>query len=263
MPYLDPPPYPAPVIVQKDVGGYVADYRAATERYRAEDREVQLHECRSACTMALSLPGVCVFPTSLLKFHKAYDVNTRIADEGISQELFSAYPPAIQAKLGTLSRSYKVLTGAELIAMGVRNCAESRILVARRQQGEPQTRVASAAPVQSPPGRDAGIGAMFQSVLTAMAKPFEPGAGQQPTGTASPAAVALVPLPPRRPSGLGEVELAAYVPTEARVEASDPPRPKPVAAAPGLPSPGLPRLSAGAQPVLPSGSFSLAQWTGR
>jgi len=75
--YLDPPPFPAPVIVMKDVGGFVSQYQAQTARYRQEGREVRLHECRSACTLALSLPNVCVYPTSLLKFHKAYNANTR------------------------------------------------------------------------------------------------------------------------------------------------------------------------------------------
>ncbi|MGB6177096.1 MAG: hypothetical protein WBF43_12350 [Methylocella sp.] len=43
---------PAPVIVMKDVGGLVADYQSQTAIYRASEREVRLHECRSACTMA-------------------------------------------------------------------------------------------------------------------------------------------------------------------------------------------------------------------
>jgi hypothetical protein len=280
VPYLDPPPFPAPVIVQKDVGGYVADYKAATERYRAEDREVQLHECRSACTLALSLPGVCVYPTSILKFHKAYDVNTKVADEGISEELFSSYPPAVQAKLGTLTRGYKVLTGAELIALGMRNCAESRVQYARRT-GNSRIQVAAA----RPPAAQQDIGAMFQSVLTAMAKPFEAGAGAPPAAASSttlaavPAAALAVPLPPRRPAELAQMELAALeTPSEegpashgpgpaGRVEAADPPLPlpRPLAALPRptLPVPGMPRLMSGAQPVLPSDGFGLSQWAGR
>ena len=71
--YLEPPPMPAPVIVMKDVGGLVADYQGQTAIYRASEREVRLHECRSACTMALGLPNVCVYPGSTLKFHVAYD----------------------------------------------------------------------------------------------------------------------------------------------------------------------------------------------
>ena len=47
---------PAPVIVMKDVGGPVADYQSQTAIYRASEREVRLHECRSACTMALGCP---------------------------------------------------------------------------------------------------------------------------------------------------------------------------------------------------------------
>ena len=46
------------------------------------NREVQLHECRSACTMALGLPNVCVFPDSLLKFHQAYNWETKVRDLG-------------------------------------------------------------------------------------------------------------------------------------------------------------------------------------
>jgi hypothetical protein len=62
---------PAPVVVTKDVGGSVVDYQAQTARYRLSGREVKLHGCRSACTMALSLPNVCVYPDSTLKFHLA------------------------------------------------------------------------------------------------------------------------------------------------------------------------------------------------
>ena len=37
----------------------------------------------------------------------------------------------MQARLGTLTREYKVLSGAELISLGVRDCTEKRILVAK------------------------------------------------------------------------------------------------------------------------------------
>src|ERR1035437_6858681 len=110
---------PAAVIVTKDVGGYVTDYQNQTALYRALQREVRLHECRSACTLALSLPNVCVFPSSLLKFHKAYDPTTKIANEEVSALLMAAYPPAVQRRLGALTRDYKVLTGAELNRLGM------------------------------------------------------------------------------------------------------------------------------------------------
>jgi len=155
--YLDPPPFPAPVIVMKDVGGYVSQYQAQTARYRQEGREVRLHECRSACTLALSLPNVCVYPGSLLKFHKAYNANTREADEGISGELFRSYPAAVQARLGGLTREYRVLTGSELIALGMRNCNGGGAQVARARQPEAAP-AASAPPV---PGLFGSLAAAF------------------------------------------------------------------------------------------------------
>ena len=139
MTYLDPPPAPAPVEVVRDIGGYVKDYREQTEIYRRENRDVRLHECRSACTLALSLPNVCVYPDSLIKFHQAYDETTRIVDEGVSQDLFQSYPPAVRARLGTLTRQYQSLSGAELIELGIRDCREKRtILIA--QAASPQER---------------------------------------------------------------------------------------------------------------------------
>ena len=139
MTYLDPPPAPAPVEVVRDIGGYVKDYREQTEIYRRENRDVRLHECRSACTLALSLPNVCVYPDSLIKFHQAYDETTRIVDQGVSQDLFQSYPPAVRARLGTLTRQYQSLSGAELIELGIRDCREKRtILIA--QAASPQER---------------------------------------------------------------------------------------------------------------------------
>jgi hypothetical protein len=113
---------PAPVIVTKDVGGFVMDYQTQTAIYRVSGRGVRLHECRSACTMALSLPNVCVYPDSTLKLHLAYDPRKHRTNADVSQQLFDSYPAAVQARLGTLTREYKVLRGSELIALGIRDC---------------------------------------------------------------------------------------------------------------------------------------------
>ena len=94
--YLSPPPAPAPVVVYKDVGGLVTDYEAQTEQYRRENREVRLHECRSACTLALSLPNVCVYPDAKIKFHQAYNAITKEVDLGVSSKLFASYPSQVQ-----------------------------------------------------------------------------------------------------------------------------------------------------------------------
>ncbi|MGA9214468.1 MAG: hypothetical protein WBZ54_04175, partial [Methylocella sp.] len=151
MSYLEPPPMPAPVIVMKDVGGLVADYQSQTAIYRASDREVRLHECRSACTMALGLPNVCVYPSSTLKFHFAYDPRNHQTNPQVSQQLFDSYPAAVRARLGTLTRSYKVLSGSELIKLGIRDCNEPKT-------NEPRIMAASAAagkpPLAAQPGAE-------------------------------------------------------------------------------------------------------------
>ena len=221
--YLDPPPFPAPVVVMKDVGGFVSEYQAQTARFRQEGREVRLHECRSACTLALSLPNVCVYPSSLLKFHKAYNANTRAVDEGVSSELFRSYPAAVQARLGVLTREYKVLTGRELIALGMRECGQgggTQVARAGKQPPAP----AAAAPTE---------GGLFSTLSAAFStKAVDP----TPVATlrASRVKAAMVPWP------------------EAEMEDIPQPPRRPAAVKP-MPGPGLPMLITGAQQALASG----------
>lgn len=184
MGYLSPPPSPAPVIVMKDVGGLVSDYEAQTEQYRRENREVRLHECRSACTLALSLPNVCVYPDSQVKFHQAYNAITREVDLGISAKLFASYPAAVQARLGYLTREYRVLRGSELIALGMRNCnGDNPVLIASRKQRQTApTAVASLRPDAAAPSASANpFGDLARKVQTAVASalsaPEEPARG--------------------------------------------------------------------------------------
>ena len=159
--YLYPPPEPAPVVVMKDVGGLVSDYRERTELYRSQNREVRLHECRSACTLALSLPNVCVYPDSQLKFHQAYNDITKETDLGISDELWRSYPQAVRARLGTLTRQYQVIRGRELIAMGLRDCSspQQRIMIAK------------ARPTPPPQKQDGTMLASIGSALTSLVGP--------------------------------------------------------------------------------------------
>ncbi len=222
--YLDPPPFPAPVIVMKDVGGYVSEYQAQTARYRQEGREVRLHECRSACTLALSLPNVCVYPSSLLKFHKAYNADTRAVDEGVSAELFRSYPAAVQARLGGLTREYRVLTGNELIALGLRNCNEGATQMARAR---PQAPPAPPAPPAQEEGLFGKLTAAFSVKPTVDPTPVASLRAPRSKRSFAPPPEdwedidADIPLPPRRPVDLQP-----------------------------LPEPGLPRLIDGAQQAL-------------
>lgn len=256
MGYLAPPPAPAPVIVQKDVGGLVSEYQAMTAIYRRENREVRLHECRSACTLALSLPNVCVYPDSVLKFHSAYNRDTKQVDRGVSAELFNSYPPAVRERLGYLTRNYRSLSGRELIDLGVRDCTKPRseTMIARAQQAPAATRVASAAPAATGPDP---VGALVSGVKSFFANNLG-GGGATPTAVAqrpplpgpvltaslqAPRALAELdaPLPPPRPSELDGAALVRVAARDAEegASATDAPRVR------------LPRMITGAQPILP------------
>lgn len=121
--YLNPPPYPTPVHVI-DRGGYVEKYKQQTEIFRRSGQKIVLVRCHSACTMALSLPyeQVCVYSHSELKFHAAYDQDTRQIATEETAALFSMYPTKIQKKLVSLDREFKTLTGQQLINLGVQAC---------------------------------------------------------------------------------------------------------------------------------------------
>jgi len=239
--YLEPPPMPAAVVVQKDVGGLVRAYQERTELYRSQNREVRLHECRSACTLALSLPNVCVYPSSLLKFHQAYNDITKEVDYGVTSELWSSYPASVREKLGTLTRQYKVLRGAELIALGVRNCS------APVQQ--PKIMIAKATPT---PAKD-GTGDFLKGVQGAVETLFGSGA-KAPT-----APVAKRPAPAKPAEAPPALEPPAALPPTLQASISapmPPPRPPMIGAVPS-PQPPVPRGTpaflrpiAGSAPIL-------------
>ncbi|MBV8849795.1 MAG: hypothetical protein JOZ16_09465 [Methylobacteriaceae bacterium] len=239
MSYLDPPPLPAPVVVTKDVGGYVDEYRARTELYRAQDREVRLHECRSACTLALSLPNVCVYPDSLVKFHAAYDPRNKAINWDETQKLFSTYPAPVQARLGTLTREYKILSGAELISLGVRDCNERRVLVAKAAP-VPEDKTSLAKIVQGmksalltgpEANRDSNnaqriapaVSVKTQPVTSPQAAP-EPPPADVPVPPARPEEPQLgdVPLPPRKPTSvaLAQAQIALIPPAHRPMQGS-------------------------------------------
>lgn len=233
MSYLDPPPMPAAIVVQKDVGGLVRAYQDRTELYRAQNREVRLHECRSACTLALSLPNVCVYPSSTLKFHQAYNDITKEVDYGVTNELWSSYPQGVREKLGTLTRQYKVLRGSELIAMGVRDCnapaRQPRIMVARAN-----------------PARAAGDDNFLKGVRGAVASLFGGAPAAAPIATPGPAKSAPAPETPARPPSL-QASISAPLPPPrppmiGAIETPEPPMPK---ARPAFQSP-----IAGSAPIL-------------
>jgi hypothetical protein len=267
---------PAPVIVMKDVGGLVADYQRQTAIYRASEREVRLHECRSACTLALSLPNVCVYADSTLKFHFAYDPRNHQTNLGVSQQLFDSYPAAVRARLGPLTRKYKVLSGSELIELGIRDCNEpktneARIMVASAAAGKP--------PLAAQPGPEKPLlVGLMDKMLSVFGAGEAAGALQRrPAPTPAPARIPLAeaPLPPVRPAEFAQpgsvaaTQAPAETPGQPAAEPSgDAPPPRRAAdAAPfsGKLSvdrrptrPALPKIITGAQPILPPGFSAYA-----
>jgi hypothetical protein len=289
--YLEPPPMPAPVIVMKDVGGFVTDYQSKTALYRASDREVRLHECRSACTLALSLPNVCVYPDSLLKFHLAYDPRNHEPNAEVSQQLFASYPPAVQARLGTLTRNYKVLTGSELIKLGVRDCNEPRTLIASAPARKSPERMIVASHEAAP--QQSVLGGLMNKMMSVFgtggetaSTPRERVASVPPRPIMKPTTTEMldIPLPPPRPAEF--TPISATVTAEAAPQVvgkvtdqppSESPRVEITAAAEApLPPPrpmhlaltlthkpvryALPKIITGGQPILPPGFSAYAEF---
>jgi len=262
--YLDPPPLPAPVVVTKDFGGLVTDYQARTEEYRAENREIRVHECHSACTMVLSLPNACVYPDSIFKFHQAYNLRNHLTDFGVSAELFNTYPDAVRARLGTLTRDFKILRGSELIALGIRDCTEPRIMVA-----------SAGKTVQRPLDQDSSLTSAVHGWMGAMTGALTQQPAEAPSELvrvasrepSKPAPSELVfadyPLPPARPAALIASEEAA--PGAALSESSrgtsdvplPPPRPASLSLAntQRLPVAARLRIIGGGAPILSSQTF--------
>lgn len=257
----------SPVVVVKDYGGYVNEYAAQTEVYRRTNREVRIHECHSACTMALSLPNVCVYPNSVFKFHQAYDPRNHVTNWGVSEELFNTYPIAVRERLGTLTKQFTVLRGSELIQLGIRSCTE------------PQPRIMVAKATERPLSE--AMGGVSLSTLTGKLQGMLPSLGlrpttteAQPTPTARRPAPAVpdgmlgpkIPLPPEKPAELAKPEEPEKQMEVAKAEPDDmapaaptdgvplpPPRPKLlVAYTPSLPPIPMVRLIDGAQPILPA-----------
>jgi hypothetical protein len=270
MGYLHPPPGDAPVIVTRDFGGDVREYAAMTTAYIRSGREVRLHECRSACTLALAAPNVCVYPNSVLRFHKAFNPLTRATNEDVSGAMLSAYPPAVRERLGLLSRQYKSLTGSELIRLGVRDCnnpAQQKILVARAAAPPraPDNPLANAFSSLTGGFNTAGIPAYSGYAAPAQAKraktqlaeaapaPAEPPRAEAPLAAATVAiatGLAEPPIPPLRPAELAEEK------AQQKPDGGDRITPKVPTAAGAVKAVSLGASIEGAAPVLASARFA-------
>ena len=266
MSYLQPPPNMSPVVVVKDFGGYVNEYAAQTELYRRTGREVRIHECHSACTMALSLPNMCVYKDSIFKFHQAYDPRNHITNWSVSDELFHTYPEAVRDRLGTLTKRFTILRGTELIDLGIRDCTSPpgpRIMVAQATiKPIPESMLSGGSGFSMLTGRLQGMipnfGTKPESAPSGGAKSAKHAAPEHvvpdvPAEYLSP----TVPLPPEKPASIQSAELETEQPGGSTPVGPDtvplpPPRPKIlVAYTPSLPPiPFMQRID-GSQTILP------------
>ena len=119
-PHIVMAPTGAPIL---DGGGYIDRYQTyyADMAFRG-DRPVIDGYCASACTIALTVPGVCVTPRAVLGFHAAYYYQflffgrTYLHERGTAI-LYHSYPPGIQRWIdrhGGLKRQMIYLRGKAL-----------------------------------------------------------------------------------------------------------------------------------------------------
>ena len=125
--FINSPPNLQPVIITEDGGGLVESYQSAAARYRVENRRVEIRgSCRSACTMALSVPNVCVGPRAVVKWHMAYDRDTKEVRRDITDQMVAAMPPRIRDRIeGRIQVKYNpeaTLDYVELRNLGVKDC---------------------------------------------------------------------------------------------------------------------------------------------
>lgn len=84
-------------------------------------------DCESACTMRLSLPGACVRPGSVIRFHAAHNPNGSINPVGTAS-MFNSYAafPVLQDRLfrdgAMLTTRLTNYGGSTLISTGVPEC---------------------------------------------------------------------------------------------------------------------------------------------
>lgn len=121
-----------PLIVRSDMGGVLETRVAQVSKLRNTGRRIEIRgKCHSSCTLFLGLANTCVSPDARLGFHgpssAIYGIGLPPEEfERWSRQMASHYPPALarwfmnDARYTTVGM--KVLTGRDLIRMGVHRC---------------------------------------------------------------------------------------------------------------------------------------------
>ena len=127
--FILPPNDLKPVIILDDRGGRVSDYEEAAKKYISEGREVRIIGlCWSACSLALSVPNVCVGSMATVMFHDAYDLHSGKVDLAVTKEILSKLPPKIQQVVGaTIQKEFRAaatLDAEKLMTLGIKKCVK-------------------------------------------------------------------------------------------------------------------------------------------
>ena len=130
-PFLYPPPDNAPIVIYEDGGGLVDDYIRQAHIYSSEGRRIEIRgSCRSACLLALSVPGVCVTPSAQVKAHHAYEKYSGVVREDITNKMLAELPRNIRDRLeGRIQKTYNqgaTLDYKELIDLNVADCKDKK-----------------------------------------------------------------------------------------------------------------------------------------
>jgi hypothetical protein len=128
---LNPPPAPAAIVITHNTGGLVDDYFAAARRFTITGQRIEVSgECRSACTILLEVPTICVRPGAVFRWHHAYEQRSGVVRSDITDLMLSHLPSRISARLqGRISVNYTAqasLGYSELLTLGVPACTSKK-----------------------------------------------------------------------------------------------------------------------------------------
>jgi hypothetical protein len=136
-PFLYPPPsIVQPVVIKEDGGGIVTDYIKAAYDYKTQNRRVEIRgSCRSACTLALSVPNVCVGPGAVVRWHHAYEPSSGVIRYDISEMMLERLPFRIRSRIqGHIQVNYNpdaTLTYRQLVELGVKDCDDTQVATSK------------------------------------------------------------------------------------------------------------------------------------
>lgn len=121
---------PRPIIIRNDLGGDVGARANKISAMAASGQTVEIRGsvCYSACTMYLGLPGSCISRTTQFGFHRPSYYGAALEPDQFefwSQVIAAHYPKALKTwylQKGRHRASLQMISGAELIRLGVREC---------------------------------------------------------------------------------------------------------------------------------------------